>query len=418
MGGTLATARSRAMSAFMAGINAADPGVCLRKAFAATPPPPPAGGRYIMISIGKAACAMVECALELLPTGVARDAIAVTNYENNRDVHGCTVLAAGHPVPDANGLAAGRAVTAMLDTATAQDVVIALISGGSSALLPAPDKGLTLQDKIDVNTALLAGGLDITDMNLVRQSLSALKGGGMLHRAAPASVVSFILSDVIGDDLRAVGSGPTVGPIGTRAQARALLSTHDMLAKLPPPVQAFLNGDDTAAPLPETRPILIGGNGFSLREMATHAGAEAVSAPLVGDVAEAARIVLDRVLSAPDGPLALAFGGETTVNLRGRGQGGRNQELALRVALLAKAAGLKDDWCFLSGGTDGRDGPTDAAGGLVDSVTLARIAAAGLDIQALLADNDSYRALDAAGDLIRIETTGTNVADLQLFLRG
>lgn len=411
--------RAEAMRLFRAAVRAADPGPALRAGFAAEPPAAPGpGGAYVLIAVGKAAVPMAEAALALLAGAPVR-ALVVTNYENARPVACARVLAAGHPVPDENGAAAGRAVMALLDGAGAQDRVVALISGGGSALLPAPAAGLTLADKIAVNRLLLAHGFAITEVNLIRQSLSALKGGGMVRLAAPAPVAAYILSDVIGDNLRTIASGPTVAPLGTRVEARGLLVARGVWPDLPEAVRARLSLPEAAAPpLPAARNRLIGSNRQSLEAMlAAHGpGARIVSDRLVGDVGDAAEAILRAGEGvAPGGAACLIFGGETTVTLRGAGLGGRNQELALRVAL-AGPARLGRRFVFLSGGTDGRDGPTEAAGGVVDEGSAGRMRGAGLTPEALLAENDSNRALAASGDLLTIGATGTNVADVQVLL--
>ncbi|MBR9864056.1 MAG: DUF4147 domain-containing protein, partial [Rhodobacteraceae bacterium] len=235
--------------------------------------------------------------------------------------------------------------------------------------------------------------------------------------AAPAKVHSLILSDVIGDDLRVVASGPTVSPVGTRAQARQVLQDAGVWADMPEAVRQHL---EQAEPVPQAFEggginRIIGSNRVSLEAVLTACPkARIVEDALCGDVSEAAAIILSEMAKSEVGQV-LVFGGETTVRLRGDGLGGRNQELALRVALGARETG--GDWVFLSGGTDGRDGPTDAAGGVVDAGTIARIEAAGFDPHDMLARNDSYHALQAAGDLLVTGGTGTNVADVQLFLR-
>ncbi|MBC7142217.1 MAG: DUF4147 domain-containing protein, partial [Rhodobacteraceae bacterium] len=288
------------------------------------------------------------------------------------------------------------------------------------ALLPAPIAGLTLADKVAVNRLLLATGFEITEMNLVRQQLSRLKGGGLLRAAAPAPVTAYILSDVIGDDLRVIASGPTVAPIGGKAEARALLQSRGIWDALPAAVRAVLDRDEApSAPLPAATNILVGSNRKSLDAIVAAAGPEVsvVNDRLTGDVGDAAEAVVAAARNAPvDSAHCLVFGGETTVTLRGTGLGGRNQELALRVALSMPDLGR--DWVFLSGGTDGRDGPTDAAGGVVDAGTAARIRAAGGDPDALLADNDSHAALSLSGDLLVTGASGTNVADVQILLLG
>ncbi|VDC27417.1 glycerate kinase type-2 family protein [Pseudogemmobacter humi] len=416
--------RETARHLFDHALRAADPAGALRAALTGSPfPAPAAGGRAIVIAVGKAAMAMAGEAMRHLPPGT--EVIIVTNYENAGDppgsVEGAKVFASGHPVPDENGLAAGEAVAAALSRATAADRVIALISGGGSALLPAPAEGLTLADKVAVNRLLLAGGLEITAMNLIRQNLSRLKGGGMLRLAAPAPVFAWILSDVIGDDLRAIASGPTVAPLGNRADAVRILRGAGIHDDLPPAVRAHLARPESAAvPPPPARNLLIGSNRQSLE--AVRAGAEGwpvriAAEPLTGDVGEAAEAILRAAGEVPKGQAAcLVWGGETTVTLRGGGKGGRNQELALRIALAGEDALAGREWVFLSGGTDGRDGPTDAAGGLVDGTSAARMRAAGVDPQALLANNDSYAALAASDDLLITGASGTNVADVQILL--
>ena len=410
--------RARARAIFDRAVAAADPALALRNELTARPLPVPSdGGRCFVIATGKAAPAMLTEALRHLRG--AYTALAVTHHENLTEVPGATVLRAGHPVPDAAGLAAGQRVMELLRQAREGDRVIALISGGGSALLPAPLAGISLEDKAELNRLLLGAGLEITQMNLLRQQVSQVKGGGMLRLAAPAFVTAYILSDVIGDDLRAVASGPTVAPIGSRDDARAVAMEAGIWARLPGSIRARLEENPASAlepPAPEN--ILVGSNRLSLEAALAEAarGGEAAIASdaLTGDVGEAA----DRIVKAAkgQGSCALLFGGETTVRLNGSGLGGRNQELALRVAMRAEELG--EGWLFLSGGTDGRDGPTSAAGGFADAGTLARIRAGGWDPAALLAENDSHRALATAGDLLETGATGTNVADIQVFLRG
>ena len=409
--------RQIARRLFDAAVAAADPGRALAHALEKSPfPEPGPAGRRIVLAIGKAAPAMMSEALR--HAGSDTTALVVTHHENAAQVPGARVLRAGHPVPDTDGARAALAVEDLLRDAGANDRIIALISGGGSALLPAPVPGLTLDDKAAVSRVLLAGGLDIGRMNLVRQHLSRLKGGGPVRLAHPAPVTAYILSDVIGDDLRVIASGPTVSPVGTRAEARDMLRCHGLWDSLPEAARQALTRPDDDGPLPRAYNHLIGSNRMSLEAMqvaAAQAGLDAhiVNDHLTGDVGDAARTVLDK-LSGRAQPTALLFGGETTVDLQGSGLGGRNQELALRVALAAPKIGSA--WAFLSGGTDGRDGPTDAAGGIVDAGTAARIATAGGNAQALLGNNDSHAALGLAGDLLITQATGTNVADVQALL--
>lgn len=407
--------RDIAKEFFSVACRAADPGDALRAALIVHPIAAPKG-RLLLIALGKAAVAMTEAFLMLHRADAA---LVITNDENARPVPGARVLASGHPVPDSRGEAAGREVAEMLRSATAADRVVVLVSGGGSALLPSPVEGVSLADKQALNRVLLAGGLSINEMNLVRQQVSSLKGGGMLRLAAPAPVQAYILSDVIGDDLRVIASGPTVAPVGTAAGAQKLLQQRGLWDQLPPSIRHAIAAQHSA---PETLPVaenhLIGSNRKSLEAMlraAIAAGfnAQIISDHLTGDVEDAAQEIIRAAADSHIRPAALIFGGETEVTLRGSGRGGRNQELALRVALALPAG----NWVFLSGGTDGRDGPTDAAGGVVDSQTMARIAAQA-DPQALLANNDSNAALGLAGDLLTCGPTGTNVADVQILLLG
>ncbi|WP_232831617.1 glycerate kinase type-2 family protein [Pseudogemmobacter bohemicus] len=417
--------RKEAQAYFALAVKAADPGLALFYALEAAPfPDTPGfadgGGRQIVIAVGKAAVPMVAEAMRHLRPDA--DIILVTNYENAAALpegfDRVRVFASGHPVPDENGLRAGEAVIAALRGAGAGDRVIALISGGGSALLPAPVEGVSLADKAEVNRLLLSGGLEITQMNLIRQNLSQLKGGGMLRLAAPAPVSAWILSDVIGDDLRTIASGPTVAPLGGRAEARAILAGAGLWERLPASVQTHLSApDDSGAPPTAALNMLIGSNRKSVEAVRDAAGATALLADvaLEGDVGAAAKIILSAAEKAPAGS-CLIWGGETTVTLRGDGKGGRNQELALRVALMGERLAGRD-WVFLSGGTDGRDGPTEAAGGLVDGGSAARMRARG-DPEALLANNDSNKALAASDDLLITGASGTNVADVQILLIG
>ncbi|MFV0302787.1 MAG: glycerate kinase [Paracoccus sp. (in: a-proteobacteria)] len=418
MGGTL---RHRARALFSVAVAAAEPAGALRAALARHPLPAPGrGGSHILIAIGKAAIPMAGEMLAHLGNAPAK-ALVVTNRENLRNLDGATVMQAGHPIPDDDGLRAARAVIALLRDARAGDRVIALISGGGSAMLPAPAGGLSLADKAEANRIFLERGLDIREINLIRQQLSTLKGGGFLRLADPAPVSAYILSDVVGDDLAVVASGPTVAPIGTAAEARSLIEAKGLWPLMPEAIRVHLSG---GAPHPvngiAAQNHLIGSNRQSLDAAAGvdgEAKAEIVDDRLTGDVSTAAaQIVAAAGRARAASPACLIFGGETTVQIRGSGTGGRNQELALRVALAMPD--LRRDWVFLSGGTDGRDGPTDAAGGMVDAGTALRIRAGGRDPAAMLAENDSHAALKLAGDLLITGGTGTNVADVQILLLG
>jgi len=400
--------RERAFKVFMAGVDEADPASAVEEALKDR-----TFTRPTIVAVGKAARTMAQAAMKHVR---AETVLVVTNYENAAPLDGAEVRGAAHPVPDVEGARAAQRVESVLSMA--QGDVIALISGGGSALLPAPVMKVSLEDKAAVNALLLASGADIVTMNLIRQQLSRLKGGGLLRAASPSFVTTLVLSDVVDDDLRAIASGPSVSPIGTRADAVAALKSLQVWNRLPESVRKhLLQVEPDLGPLPDSETILIGSNARSVAAMARACGGvgqgvHLFPTPLEGDVDAAAHVILDCATE----PGIFLFGGETTVKIAGRGLGGRNQELALRVAKLAGERGL-DDYVFLSGGTDGRDGPTDAAGGLVDGSTLARLKSAGVDLDDILARNDSYHGLEATGDLLKIGATGTNVADLQVLIR-
>ncbi len=394
-------ARKDARRIFDAGVAAADPYAAVLRHLDAVPDP------SLIVAIGKAATLMAKAALSRF-SGV--HTIVVTNYENGTDLPGAEVFAAGHPVPDDNGVAASRAVIGALRSA--EGPVLTLMSGGGSALLPAPAGGLTLAHKAQVNSLLLGSGLPIEKMNLIRQQLSDIKGGGFLRHAAPNKVTALILSDVVGDDLSVVASGPTLPPIGTPGEAMTMLHRTGLWDRVPQPVRDHLMGAVASDALPEAQNILVGSNTQSVAAMSLVApSAQVIAAPVEGDVRDAARYICDQSL-----PGLTIWGGETTVVLSGTGRGGRNQELALRIAKEAALRGWQK-WTCLQGGTDGRDGPTDAAGAIVDQGTLTRISDAGGDFDRLLQNNDSYAALALSGDLLMTGTTGTNVADLGVLIR-
>jgi glycerate 2-kinase len=386
-----------------------------------------------VLAFGKAALAMARAAASIIPKPLFRGpGIAVTNYENVAALPGFAVMGAGHPLPDANGVAAAKAVAETTESAGQGELVLVLISGGGSALLPYPAEGLTLADKIATTNLLLASGADIGEINAVRKHLSRLKGGGLARLAAPADLHALILSDVLGDDLSTIASGTTVPDPTSFGDARGVLVRRGAWDKVPAPVRARIE-NGIAGKVPETpkpgdpvfvrsEATLVGSNAVSLASVKAAAEASGYrvvvfSNCLTGEAREAARS-LAALAAREKGPVAIIAGGETTVTLKGKGKGGRNQEMALAFAVAAEEMKLAAHCVFLSGGTDGRDGPTDAAGGLTDPETASRIRAKGADPKSLLDDNDSYRALELAGDLLRTGATGTNVADLQILLIG
>jgi len=384
-----------------------------------------------LIAFGKAACAMAKAAQEIIPARLSADAgIAVTNYQNVSAIPNIDVIGAAHPLPDSSGLNAAKQIAERVSRAQKDELVLVLVSGGGSALIPYPVASVSLQEKSATTELLLSCGATINEINCVRKHLSRLKGGGLARLAQPADVHALILSDVLGDDLSVIASGPTVPDSTTYADAVTLLKSKGIWHSVPASVQSHLeqgrSGKIPETPKPDDAAFnnamhtLIGSNAISVAAMLTTAQNQGYetrlySGHLCGEAREEAEklaVYAKRIGK----PLALLAGGETTVTLTGRGRGGRNQEMALAFAIAAEQHGLTGQWVFLSGGTDGRDGPTDAAGGLVDQDTLKRMISAGCDPQARLADNDSYHALKSSQDLLDTGATGTNVADLQVLL--
>ena len=393
--------------------------------------------RIHLLAFGKAACNMAAAALERIPNRYLADkGVVITTYENVTAINNMLVLGAGHPLPDAQGLQAAKIIAERALAAKTGELILTLVSGGGSALLPAPVSAISLEEKIAATDLLLACGANIQQINCVRKHLSQLKGGGLAKLAAPADLHALILSDVIGDDLSAIASGPTVPDDTCFNDAISILKSYHAWEQTPESIRTYLQqgAQGLQAETPKngaeifksTAYTLIGGNTISidaLQHAANIHGYQVVrySDNLCGEARSVAEqfVLFAKTLLAQQGKNAIAIvaGGETTVTLATmHGKGGRNQELALAFALASERQALPGLWTFLSGGTDGRDGPTDAAGGIVDSETLALIRQAGLDPQAMLDQHNAYPALQAANDLLITGPTGTNVADLQILL--
>ena len=404
--------------AFKQGVSAANPSKCLIDSTKVHPFPKPNNGKYVIISLGKAACSLIDTAIKLVPNNHDSQLLAITNYENHRMISGCRVLAAGHPIPDQHGIIAGKTVVKLLENASKDDSIILLISGGTSALLPTPIKGLDLNDKIEINKILLNADLSITEINLIRQTMSTLKGGGLSDLIYPNPSYSYIISDVISDDLNVIASGLSASRLGTIEEAFNILDQKNLYSKLSPKLKNFFVSarDYSFKKNSLSKNILIGNNKESLKAMALSANAEIISKPIVGNVKLASQIIVNEIMSRKNlNDFNLAFGGETTVEVLGNGLGGRNQELALRVAQKLDNEKIKGTWSFLSASTDGIDGPTNAAGAIVDNKTISKLASKNLSVDQFLAKNDSNTALKITKDLLVTGPTGTNVADLQLF---
>ncbi len=418
--------RQRAEEIFLAGVAAADPAAATASALAELDVR--AAGHVAVLAVGKAAFGMTRAAVELLGNRVRASGVLIVAHDEAERLGRFEALRSGHPLPDERGLAAAREIERRAAALGDGDLALVLISGGASALLPAPAPGIGLDDKLETTRQLLRGGATIHELNAVRKHLSTTKGGSLLRQLRPARIVTLALSDVIDDDPSVIGSGPTAPDPSTFEDAVAALERCGALETCPPPVrarfEAGIRGELEETPKPGD-PIfddavyrIVGGNRTSVQAMAAACGAgvEVEPAPLEGEAREVGFALARRFAATV--PAAWIAGGETTVTVRGAGKGGRNQELALAFALEAANGPLADrrDWVFLAAGTDGRDGPTDAAGGAVDASTVGRIRSACRDPVAALEDNDSYRVLDAGGALLRTGPTGTNVADVAVFV--
>jgi len=381
----------------------------------------------VVVGAGKSA-AVMAAALEQAWPDVPLEGVVVTRYGHSVATRRIAVLESSHPVPDANGEAAARRILAAVQGLGPDDLVVALMSGGASALLPLPAPGLTLADKQAVNRALLASGAVISEMNCVRKHLSAIKGGRLAAAAAPARVVTLAISDVPGDDPAVIGSGPTVPDPTNFSQARGILAKYGITPS--PQVAARLaqDADETPKPgsLPHAEFRMIATPLMALRAAADAARTAGLAPLILGDALEGESREMGTVLAGiaksvrahgePLPPAALLLsGGETTVTIGAgpAGRGGRNSEFLLGLAVAL--AGLPGIWAA-AGDTDGIDGTEDAAGALVAPDTLARARAAGLDPAAILAGHDSFSLFAALGDLIRTGPTLTNVNDLRAIL--
>ncbi len=410
-------------SLFHVAVKAADPVA----AIAAHLPQRPKG-RTVVIGAGKAASQMAE-ALESLWDGPL-EGVVVAQHGPVATCRQIEVLQAAHPVPDEAGLAAAERLFAALHGLTEDDLVIALVSGGGSSLLPAPAGRLTLADEIAVNKALLASGAPISAMNVVRKHVSRIKGGRLAHAAHPARVVSLVISDIPGDNPAHVASGPTVPDSSTPAEALTIIRQYRMA--LPEAVMAHLASPDAAAPGPQD-PVfarhechVIASARVSLEAAAEAARATGVTPVILSDAieGEARDIGLMHAALARETrernrpftpPVVILSGGETTVTIRdeGYGRGGRNTDFLLAFALASEELA---DMQALAADTDGRDGSEHNAGAFADGETCLRMRAAGIDPRALLMGHDAFSAFEAVGDIFDTGPTGTNVNDFRAIL--
>ncbi|MEN6602365.1 MAG: glycerate kinase [Bryobacteraceae bacterium] len=391
--------------------------------------------KIYLLGAGKASAVMAAAVERILARRITGGLINVKDGHLAR-VRRVELNECGHPVPDQRGVDGARRIAAIARQAAERDLVLCVISGGASALMPAPAAPITLEEKQEVTRLLLACGADIHEINAVRKHISELKGGQLARLAAPATVVTLLLSDVIGDDLDVIGSGPTAPDQSTFAGAREILSRYGVWEQTPASVRERIDrgaaGEIEETPKPgasvfeRTQNLVVGSNDLAVTAAAGEArrlGLHTVvlSTFVEGETRDVARVhaAIAKEIRAHGRPVkppaCVISGGETTVKIRGKGLGGRNQEFALAAAI--DLAGM-DRVVVLSGGTDGTDGPTDAAGAIADSRTLARAGQMGLDAARYLDNNDSYHFFEPIEGLLKTGPTNTNVMDVHVVLVG
>lgn len=408
---------------FEAAIASAQPALCVPPHL---PRPDEVSGRLVVIGAGKASAAMARAVEDHWPGRLT--GLVVTRYGYAVPCERIEIVQAAHPVPDAAGLAAARRMLALAESLTADDVVLCLISGGGSALLPLPLPGLTLQDKQAVNRALLASGASIGEMNTVRRHLSAIKGGRLAAACHPARVITLLLSDVPGDAPRDIASGPTVGDASTCADALAIVRRYGIA--LPAQVRQVLESGagESVKPadprLAHSETHIVAAPQQALQAAASVAAAHGYAPHILSDAIEGEARDVGKVLAALalqvaergepfQAPCALLSGGETTVTLRGQGRGGRNVECLLSFAIATRGHPRIH---ALMGDTDGVDGMEEIAGAIAGPDTLARAFAAGIPPRQRLDDNDGHGFFGALGDSVITGPTLTNVNDFRVVL--
>jgi glycerate 2-kinase len=384
---------------------------------------------------GKAGASMALAVETILGDRITKGVINV-KYGHVSQLKRVKLNEVGHPIPDEKGVSGSEEIAELLEQMGEKDLVVCLISGGGSALLPSPTEGISLEDKQKMTNLLLECGANINEINAIRKHISKLKGGGLARLAYPATLVALILSDVVGDPLDVIGSGPTVPDKSTFGDCMAILKKYDLLDRAPESIKARfqrgIKGEIEETPkagnpiFEKTQNVIIGSNIIAV-EAADQRAKELGYHPLIlstyieGETREVARVhaaIAMEIIKTnnPIGPPAcIISGGETTVTIRGNGLGGRNQEFVLAAALDIQ------EWeriVVLSGGTDGTDGPTDAAGAIADVATIRRANEMGLDGAVYLNNNDSYHFFEKLGDLLITGPTNTNVMDLRLILVG
>lgn len=441
---SVAELRSSALQIFRSAVSAVDPAAAIRRSVCVQ------GdnlvvqdrsydltnvGRIIVIGTGKAGAVMAGAIESILGDRITGGSVNV-KYDHVASVQTVSLVEAGHPIPDDNGIQGSRRISELISDLSERDLVICLISGGGSALMPLPVSGVSLSEKQQTTQLLLSCGATINEINALRKHISQLKGGQLARRAAPARIVSLILSDVIGDPLDVIASGPTAPDASTFDDCRRVVEKYRLESQLPRSVREHLRFglageiEDTPGPqdpiFDRVQNVLIATNIQALDAAKAAADQDGfnttiLTSGLQGETREVAGLfpAMAAEIQASGNPVkapaCVIIGGETTVAIRGNGKGGRNQEFVLAAAI--GMAGI-DNAVVFSAGTDGTDGPTDAAGAIADGQTMVRAEALGLDPLAYLDDNDSYNFFKPLGDLVMTGPTGTNVMDLRLLLVG
>ncbi|MGB2690913.1 MAG: glycerate kinase [Thermodesulfobacteriota bacterium] len=386
-----------------------------------------------VIGMGKAAAAMAKAVEEILGDQLTSGIVNV-KYGHTVPLSKIKINEAAHPVPDSAGLKGSQEIIDLLKKSGEKDLVICLISGGGSALLPLPAGHLTLEDKQTVTKSLLECGADIHEINSIRKQISAVKGGRLAEHIYPSTLISLILSDVIGDDLDVIASGPTVADTHTFHDCKNIIQKYKLDQRVPKSVIEYIEkgcrGEIEDTPKPDssifnlTQNAIVGSNMLAVsaaKEKAEELGYNSLilSTFIHGETEEVAKVhsAIAKEIASSGNPInkpaCIISGGETTVTIEGKGEGGRNQEFVLAAAI--DIEGL-DNTIILSGGTDGNDGPTDAAGAIADGTTISRANDLGLDAYKYLCENNSYNYFKPIGDLLITGPTNTNVMDLRIIL--
>ena len=381
-------------------------------------------GNLYLLAIGKASWRMAKAVVEELGKRIKKG-VVITKYGHSfGDIPNCEIYECGHPIPDENTLFASRKALKMVESLTHSDTLLFLVSGGGSTLFEIPYDGITLEELKTINNLLLISGASISEMNVVRKKLSKVKGGKLALIAYPAKVVTLALSDVLNDDFSMIASGPTYPDLSTPEEALGILDRYGIV--IPKHITNILKSTSHPSELKNVEYHIVGSLriaceraertardlGYNSSIISTFVDCEAREAgKFLGSIAKEIR-KYGRPLSPP---CVIVAGGETVVRVKGKGKGGRNQEVALSAAITIE--GL-ENVVILSFGTDGTDGPTDAAGGIVDGQTAQRLKALNMDPMAYLNDNDSYTALKKVNALLITGPTGTNVNDLMLVICG